>query len=467
MTKRRTHWILAGIFVGTMLVTGCFSLVVRSLYPIRGNLTVSVAASPTGATAPILETNLDTQRLIDGNTLTLSGETNYKSLTLFINQKKREAVPIQNHQFSYELDLTTLDAGWHYIAVSPFSANTASSAEAGAWLHIIPGQAHVLIPKTIVTQARTINAQSRRGYRNDIIEHYRPDQPYFGFNLEHYVEGETLRFDEDGIPLVLNNKTNWSYNPTTVSQYAFSLYNAIDKDAANRERFLNIASWLAAHQEADGSFPYRYSFAYKKDLIVPENFVSGMGQGQLLSVYARAYLLTQDERYLTAGQACLAFMTRDAEQGGTKVTLADFTKQAAALQPYENEVLFDEYLVKPETYVLNGNLFALVGLYDWWKSAPEEYGAAQAKEAFEQGCNAISVLLPYYDYNGYSAYDLLPYTADYPPYFTSSYAHSCHIYLLYTLAEVTGNQTFKDYYTRFKAYRDNAFYKQTERLLPT
>ena len=155
----------------------------------------------------------------------------------------------------------------------------------------------------------------------------------------------------------------------------------------------------------------------------------------------------------------------DSPQGGTAVTLKDFTDQSPALKPYENYVLFEEYVVKPETYVLNGNLFALVGLYDWWKSVPQDAGSELAHEAFGKGCQAIEVLLPYYDYNGYSAYDLLPYTSHYAPYFSSSYAHCCHIYLLHTLAEVTEKETFFEYYLRFKSYSDDAFYKQTKTLL--
>ena len=469
--KRRTLCILGVAFGAAVLGMIAFALLLDSRYPTTFSLNTSVTPSQKlELTVPpqlaiVMEEN---HQLIDDDSVTLSGKTNYQSLTISVDNQKLDTIKVRNQTFSYKLELSELSTGWHYISIDRLARGTQSPTEIGIWVHIIPGQPDVLVPRSIIQEARTINGGSKRSYRNDIIDNYTPSSNYFGFNKEHYVESETLKFDEQGIPLVLNNGTNWSHNPTTISQYAFALYNSIGTDASNQELFLNVASWLAEHQEEDGSFPYDYEFAYKKDMVIPEGFVSGMGQGQLLSVYARAYLLTEDAKYLEAGEKCLEFMTRfyDSPESGTKVTLKDFTDQSALLKPYEDYVLYDEYLIKPETYVLNGNLFALIGLYDWWKSVPESAGASQAKDAFEQGCTAIEVLLPYYDYNGYSAYDLLPYTSDYPPYFTSSYAHSCHIYLLHTLAEITGNPTFQEYYTRFKAYSDNPFYKQTDQLLP-
>ncbi len=469
--KRRTLCILGVAFGAAVLGMIAFALLLDSRYPTTFSLNTSVTPSQKlELTVPpqlaiVMEEN---HQLIDDDSVTLSGKTNYQSLTISVDNQKLDTIKVRNQTFSYQLELSKLSTGWHYISLDRLARGTQSPTEIGIWVHIIPGQPSVLVPRSIIQEARTINGGSKRSYRNDIIDNYAPSSNYFGFNKEHYVESETLKFDEQGIPLVLNNGTNWSHNPTTISQYAFALYNSIETDASNQELFLNVASWLAEHQEEDGSFPYDYEFAYKKDMVIPEGFVSGMGQGQLLSVYARAYLLTEDAKYLEAGEKCLEFMTRfyDSPESGTKVTLKDFTDQSALLKPYEDYVLYDEYLIKPETYVLNGNLFALIGLYDWWKSVPESAGASQAKDAFEQGCAAIEVLLPYYDYNGYSAYDLLPYTSDYPPYFTSSYAHSCHIYLLHTLAEITGNPTFQEYYTRFKSYSDNPFYKQTDQLLP-
>ena len=324
--KRRTLCILGVAFGAAVLGMIAFALLLDSRYPTTFSLNTSVTPSQKlELTVPpqlaiVMEEN---HQLIDDDSVTLSGKTNYQSLTISVDNQKLDTIKVRNQTFSYKLELSELSTGWHYISIDRLARGTQSPTEIGIWVHIIPGQPDVLVPRSIIQEARTINGGSKRSYRNDIIDNYTPSSNYFGFNKEHYVESETLKFDEQGIPLVLNNGTNWSHNPTTISQYAFALYNSIGTDASNQELFLNVASWLAEHQEEDGSFPYDYEFAYKKDMVIPEGFVSGMGQGQLLSVYARAYLLTEDAKYLEAGEKCLEFMTRfyDSPESGTKVTL--------------------------------------------------------------------------------------------------------------------------------------------------
>lgn len=402
--------------------------------------------------------------LEDTSTLKISGrcKEDQDSVRLFVDHRTYAAIPVTDRKFQYSFAISELSEGWHIITVdSPDYKPGSDTDQVYAWVHIIPGQAHVVLPEWAVEQARADRNRHPREYSTDYVDQYTPSGRYFGFHLGQY-RSSNLAFDSEGIPMVrINNGKNYAYNPTTISQYALSMYNTMlgqsgtERDKT-KESFLRVASWLASHQQPNGSFPYSYTFSYKPDIVFAKGFVSGMAQGQMLSVYARAYSLSGAAEYLQAGQSCLGFMTSraDSPTGGTAVTLKDFTDLSPALKPYENYVLFEEYIAKPQTYVLNGNLFALVGLYDWAHAVPGEYGASQAGQAFEQGCKAVEVLLPYYDYNVYSAYDLLPFGFDYDPHFSSSYAHACHVYLLHTLAQVTDNSTFSAYYLRFKSYSD-------------
>lgn len=461
--KKKILWFLIGAVVSASITTLVFELLLVA----REN-----AAPP----EPVVTlTNLPNISLLeDSSVLEITGQcqNDCESVNLFVDHKKQYSIPVTEHHFQDSFAISGLTAGWHFISVD--SRNDPEGSEQPyAWVHIIPGQAHVLLPHDALIEARSYSNRNKRSYSGDRVENYRPLGRYFGFSPDEY-RNSNLPFDSEGIPLTgINNGKNYAYNPTTISQYALSLYNAMlqQTDSERNETkksFVHVAAWLAEHQEENGSFPYAYTFFYKPDLPFQKGFVSGMAQGQLLSVYARAYNLTKDPVFLEAGQKCLRFMVSpaDSETGGTAVTLKAFTDHSPALKPYENYVLFDEYIAQPQTYVLNGNLFALIGLYDWAHTIPEQYGAKQAQEAFEQGCKAVEVILPYYDYNGFSAYDILPFTSDYDPYFSSSYAHACHIYLLNTLAELTGNPTFSTYYLRFKSYSDSPFYKQTETFLP-
>ena len=150
--------------------------------------------------------------------------------------------------------------------------------------------------------------------------------------------------------------------------------------------------------------------------------------------------------------------------GGVKATLADLAEGTAELEKYKDYIIFEEYTVKPESYVLNGTLFAMIGLYDW-SQVTDSVTKEKVTAAFNMEIKTLEIILPYYDYNGYSSYDLLPYTSDYEPVLTSIYAHTAHIYLLDALCQITDNRKIYQYCELFKEYTDNEFYHQTEQLL--
>jgi len=397
----------------------------------------------------------NTTALIDGGIATVQGQSTAPSLKIDLDSVNIGTVKCFNGAFSYQVDITALSGGWHYIRFY----DQASAAEDGVWVNKLDGPS-VLVSKKdvdVANTARTQNYKSR--YKQWWDDNYSPTGIYFGSYGQRSGASARVKFDDDQIPLVLYNGDEWIYNPTTIAQRALSYYRGdLKSGESDYDNFLKIARWLAGHQEENGSFPYAFAFTYY-DITIPTNWVSGMAQGQLLSVYARAYGLTKDPYYLIKGQQCLNFMINDhhSAAGGCKVTIKDFTDLSPALKPYENDVLFDEYIFEPEPYVLNGNLFALIGLYDWASVATAAHGAADAQNAFSQGCQAIEVLLPYYDYHGYTAYDLLQYYPPaYGPNFTSTYAHDYHIVLLNSLAEITGNSVFRKYCDLFVSYSNAA-----------
>ena len=126
--------------------------------------------------------------------------------------------------------------------------------------------------------------------------------------------------------------------------------------------------------------------------------------------------------------------------------------------------MFEEYVTNPSSYVLNGDLFALLGLYDWSCLSKIDYGSSQAKKAFYDGVKSIEVLLPYYDYYRWSSYDLLQYTNSYIPHLGSKYAHRCHLQLLYILYTKTNSAKIKEYVDRFESYYKDDFWIQSDIL---
>lgn len=367
-----------------------------------------------------------------------------------------------------EISPDILDKEWNYIKISAKWPLNYFSTETGFFLHNIPNQAGVYIPEKIVCAARISNGQNEYGYDEYIVENYNYKSNYFG-KEGITEESENVRINDAGIPEV-KYATGWEYNPVTIAQSALGFYNDFIETNSERSRaeFLNLADWLVDSQQENGSFPYQFSFAFKPNTELPEGFISSMAQGQVLSVMIRAFYITNDTKYLDCGMNSLYFMISSGDEnifaGGSK-TLQDFCVLSEEMKEFSGYRVYEEYVFDPSTYVLNGDLFALIGLSDWMQGAPNRYGKEIAEEAFYEGVKGIEVLLPYYDYYGWSAYDLFNYTSsNSDPYFTSEYAHACHIYLLEALADISGSKCFEKYKERFKSYVDNEFWKQTNVL---
>lgn len=398
----------------------------------------------------------------------IEGETNCGQVKVLIDKTKEIKLDAVGGKFIFDIDATNMEEGWHYLVFSVKRPFTRWTIQKECFIQIIPEQADVYVPSLWVEAGRIGNQTYNSDYRQGIIENYTPDSKYFdqeGFS----EESETVKFDDNGIVLIKYGQ-EWEYNPVSVAQQALGHYNAFTEsgDAREREKFVNICEWFLINQEADGSFPYPFSFMFKPGVEIPEGFVSGMAQGQILSVLARAWRLTGEQKYLECGQKSLEFMVASGEDdifAGCGKALEDMCQLNADMEKYSEYVVYEEYVFNPSTYVLNGDLFALIGLADWMMTAPEEFGREKAETAFENGVRGIEILLPYYDYYGYSSYDLFQYTGGVSaPFFNSKYAHKCHIYLLDALADISGSTIFRKYAEIFKEYSDDSFWKQTEVL---
>lgn len=172
-----------------------------------------------------------------------------------------------------------------------------------------------------------------------------------------------------------------------------------------------------------------------------------MAQGQALSAYARAYEVTKDKKYLLKGNRCLAFLLKPIDKGGTLANLKDIHPSLT------NYYIFEEYPVDPSSLTLNGFLFTLLGLYDWWKitlTANKKH-ALLAEKYFKEGIKTTKKILKYYDIGGYTTYDLAHVVYGMEPKI-AGYYHAIHIYLLHALHSVTQEKVLDDYSKLWASY---------------
>ena len=120
--KRRTLCILGVAFGAAVLGMIAFALLLDSRYPTTFSLNTSVTPSQKlELTVPpqlaiVMEEN---HQLIDDDSVTLSGKTNYQSLTISVDNQKLDTIKVRNQTFSYQLELSKLSTGWHYISLLP------------------------------------------------------------------------------------------------------------------------------------------------------------------------------------------------------------------------------------------------------------------------------------------------------------------------------------------------------------
>lgn len=276
---------------------------------------------------------------------------------------------------------------------------------------------------------------------------YSPTGSYLGMTPQAPGDRGRLRFDEKGLPQVKYGET-FHYNPVTMAQFALSEYGG---QQGPTPKFMVAVEKLLSMQGADGALRYDFPFTrYTTGEAYEPGWVSGMAQGQALSVFARAYALTKDARFLDAGNRALAFMMLPYEAGGTATTLKKFP-------PAPSDAIFImEYPQDPPVYTLNGYMFSIVGLFDWALVT----GNSSARDYAERTIKTLKILLPYYDLGVISAYDLsfitLPQMKNgkrRTPHVGNRY-HRVHIQLLWALHNLTGEHMLNEFANRWLSYVD-------------
>lgn len=202
-------------------------------------------------------------------------------------------------------------------------------------------------------------------------------------------------FDEEGIPLQDYGKDlGMQYQPVGIAHYALGNWDLWleSRDNQYKVKFLRMADWFYKNLVVKGDFGvWEYKFDYPRfQLNAP--WPSAMSQGEGISVLVRAYQLTEDKRYWECAQVALGSFKASLKEGGVR---------------YRDErglIWYEEYpsLVKPP-HVLNGFIFALFGLYDFYKVT----GNKEAFSLFSEGIETLRVSLEQWDLGFWSRYDLL------------------------------------------------------------
>ncbi len=264
-------------------------------------------------------------------------------------------------------------------------------------------------------------------------------------------------YDANGIPqLDYHGHIGLQYNPIAISQYGLGNYNLWRRtnDQDRRRKFFLIADWLAANLEQNAHglsvWNHHFNWEYRDTLKAP--WYSALAQGQGISLLVRAYKESGDSRYLEAAKRAFASFQHSIEDGGVA-----FTDDSG-------DLWFEEYIVSPPTHILNGFIWALWGVHDYFLATRD----SSAQELFARGVRTLLHNLDRYDLGFWSLYEQ---SGTRLPMVASGFYHQLHIVQLRVMHRLTGESEFARVadrwvgYSRSRANRSRAlFYKTAFKL---
>ncbi len=234
---------------------------------------------------------------------------------------------------------------------------------------------------------------------------------------DHYkIELATLFPEED--------KEETFYHPVVIANCILGHYNlSVDnKDPRHLDIFWDNIRWLE-HNGLKYNNCLLFPFPYGLEQFNPEpNWVSGMYQGQILSCFARAYYLTKDQKYLNyCDWIWNSFELELGKKYGFK---------------FEDHygLWFEEAPKLPANHILNGFIYALWGIYDYFLVS----GKKELEQTWSRGIQTLLNAIKDYDLGYWSLYDL-------SGTITSYYYQKVHVIQLLALYKQTHHEIFREF----------------------
>lgn len=208
------------------------------------------------------------------------------------------------------------------------------------------------------------------------------------------------------------------------------------------QQFYAAAEWFVRNQDPEtGGWPIfvKRKLASRFQDLQP-GWYSAMGQGHAISVLARAYHHSGgDLKYLKTALNGLKPFRIPSEKGGV---LAKFLDKFS---------WYEEYPTRPASFVLNGFIYSLLGLYDLKTIMPLGEGE-EARSLYDEGMASLKNMLPLFDMGSVTAYDLRHFTLGIAPNLARWDYHATHVNQLLLLSTIDNDTLLSQTAERWIGY---------------
>lgn len=246
-------------------------------------------------------------------------------------------------------------------------------------------------------------------------------------------------FDKDSIPVKTVHGKVVSI-PTAILQYLYALldervYGAQDTNALHYIEYV-ADRLLVSATSVDSSLliPYTHDFPMhgNRKEVMKAPWYSAMAQGQMLSLMVRLYEYTGKEKYLEYSKKLFNAFKR-IKGHGAQPWISCIDKN--------NNIWYEEYPSDLPAFTLNGKIFAILGLYDYYRVTKD----AEVKHWLNAGLTTIKKNMHRFRVEGErSLYCLKHYRCQIKAY------HPLHAEQLDVLYEITGESSFAKMARAFK-----------------
>jgi len=252
-------------------------------------------------------------------------------------------------------------------------------------------------------------------------------------------------FDNNGIPMLdYHGKVGKQYNPIAIAQYALGCFNLYKRTAAKKylDIFIKQVNWLVENlvKNKKGIYVWNHNFDWEYRDLLKAPWYSALAQGAGLSALVRAYVLLKDKKYLKAAELALESFKYELNEGGVTYTDSD------------GHIWFEETIVDPPTHILNGFMWALWGIYDYYLLTHDD----SVKELFNRAVLTLHDNLKKFDLGFWSLYEQ---SGTKIKMIASPFYHSLHVVQLLITYKLTGDPIFLEYHKKWDNYQENKLYR--------
>jgi heparosan-N-sulfate-glucuronate 5-epimerase len=234
--------------------------------------------------------------------------------------------------------------------------------------------------------------------------------------------------DGEGIPLVVLANGHRVHFAITIVQKALGHWDRwlLTQRLADKEEFLCLSSWLLSRQDERGGWPVWSDVGASS-----ASPYSAMAQGECISAFIRAWKITGKSKYIEGARRALHLLELPVNEGGTAIY-------------NDPDVFLEEIPSVPHSLILNGWIFALFGLRDFWLGTAD----VETREFFLRSLATLKRNFQRYDAGFWSCYDLQGHLA-------SPFYHDLHIHQLRALAMIDNDPIILAHRDRWSRYRKN------------